>query len=384
MAVFGAHPGGILLGLAVLRGSAHVKPEDDERIAEIALGPGLGFVALIWAMLTISGGTQHRSTVDAAFAATITYITAGLLSMGLARVVGLHDAGEVGAERRTWIGVLVAVVAVMLAVAMPLALVVGVPLDQAIRGTLGPIGDLLVPIVSLLLLPAALLGSALVWLLGNLRGGAPTETPNADGTTGPLGIDWAKALGPSGTDAVILGLVPIVVGLVVAFLLVRRFLGRPVAEEVDRDVVEIREIEGPTGGLRLRVPRLHAPTRHPAPRTASEAYLASLAHPGHLAGRRAPHVRDTRRARPQAADGPGRTDARAPGCRLRAGRIRTKGADDIRTTTRIGAMASVAGRSQARRMNRRKGSIAGSPEEMKGPAPAWVSGRSMCRRCARS
>ncbi len=276
MAVFGAHPGGILLGLAVLRGSAHVKPEDDERIAEIALGPGLGFVALIWAMLTISGGTQQRSTVDAAFAATITYITAALLSMGLARVVGLHDAGEVGAGRRTWIGVLVAVVAVMLAVAMPVALVVGVPLDQAIRGTLGPIGDLLVPIVSLLLLPAALLGSALAWLLGNLRGGAPTETPNGDGTTGPLGIDWAKALGPSGTEAVILGLVPIVVGLVVAFLLVRRFLGRPVAEEVDRDVVEIREIEGPTGGLRLRMPRLHAPTRHPAPRTASEAYLASL------------------------------------------------------------------------------------------------------------
>ena len=248
MAVFGAHPGGILLGLAVLRGSAHVKPEDDERIAEIALGPGLGFVALVWAMLTISGGTQQGSTVDAAFAATITYATAALLSMGLARVIGLHDAGEVGAGRRTWIGVLVAVVAVMLAVAMPLALVVGVPLDQAIRGTLGPIGDLLVPIVSVLLLPAALLGSALVWLIGTLRGGSPTETPSAFGTTGPLGIDWAKALGPSGTEAVILGLVPIVVGLVVAFLLVRRFLGRPVAEEVDRDVIEIRETEGPDRG----------------------------------------------------------------------------------------------------------------------------------------
>ena len=147
MAVFGAHPGGILLGLAVLRGTAHVKPEDDERIAEIALGPGLGFVALIWAMLTISGGTQERSTVDAAFAATVTFITAALLSMGLARVVGLRDAGDVGAGRRTWIGVLVAVMAVMLAVAMPLALIVGVPLDQAIRGALGPIGDLLVPIV---------------------------------------------------------------------------------------------------------------------------------------------------------------------------------------------------------------------------------------------
>ena len=227
-------------------------------------------------MLTISGGTQESSTVDAAFAATITYITAGLLSMGLARVVGLRDAGDVGSGRRTWIGVLVAVLAAMLAVAMPLALVVGVPLDQAIRGALGPIGDLLVPIVSLLLLPAALLGSALVWMLGNLRGGAPTETPSADGSTGPLTIDWTKALGPSGTDAVILGLVPIVVGLVVAFLLVRRFLGRPVAEDVDRDVIEIRETESPTGGLHLRLPHLPAPRRHPAPQTAAAAYLASL------------------------------------------------------------------------------------------------------------
>ena len=227
-------------------------------------------------MLTISGGTQGRSTVDAAFAATVTFVTAALLSMGLARVVGLRDAGEVGAERRTWIGVVVAVVAAMLAVAMPLALVVGVPLDQAIRGALGPIGDLLVPVVSLLLLPLALLGSLFVLFIDSLRHGAPTQSGTPDVTAGPLNIDWTKALGPSGAEGVILGLVPIVVALVVAFLLVRRFLGQPIAAGVDRDVIEIRVMEGPSGGLRLQLPRVSAPRRRPTPQTASEAYLASL------------------------------------------------------------------------------------------------------------
>ena len=53
------HPGGILLGLAVVRGTAHVTPDDDERIAEIALGPGLAAIAVIWVVLTLSGGGQR-------------------------------------------------------------------------------------------------------------------------------------------------------------------------------------------------------------------------------------------------------------------------------------------------------------------------------------
>ena len=125
------HPGGILLGLAVLRGTAHVTPDDDERIAEIALGPGLAAIAAIWVVLTLSGGGHQPATLDAAFAATVTFVAAGLLSMGLARSAGLRDSGAVGAERRTWVGVLVAVMAGMLAVAIPLALIVGVPVDQA-------------------------------------------------------------------------------------------------------------------------------------------------------------------------------------------------------------------------------------------------------------
>jgi hypothetical protein len=276
MAIVEMHPGGLLLGLAVLRGTAHVKPEDDERIAEIALGPGLATIVVIWFVLTLSGGTDEPPTMDVAFGATVTFITAGLVSMSLARLVGLRDPGAVGVERRTWIGVIAAVMAGMLAVAVPLALVVGVPLDQAIRGATGPVAAVLVPVVSLLLLPAALLGTLLVWFIGRLQTGGPDEPLDPIGSIGPVVTGWTKALGPSGTDAVILGFVPIVVALVVAFLLVRRFMGRPVPSMVERDVVEIRETEGPTGGMRIRLPRLPPPRRRTVPHTASEAYLASL------------------------------------------------------------------------------------------------------------
>ena len=276
IAVLELHPGGFLLGLAVLRGTAHVTADDDERIAEIALGPGLAAVALIWLLLTLSGGNHEPSTVDAAFSATVTFVAAGLLSMGLARSSGLRDSGALATERRTWVGVLVGVLAGILAVAIPLALVVGVPIDRAIHGALGPVGDVLVPIVSLLLLPVALLGSLLVWLIGTLRSGGTTPPPGPDVNIGPPVIGWGQALGPSGSDAVILGLVPIAIGLIAAYLLVRRFLGQPVSMAVDRDMTEIRQTEGPTGGLRLRLPHVSLPRRHSDPRTASEAYLASL------------------------------------------------------------------------------------------------------------
>jgi hypothetical protein len=120
------------------------------------------------------------------------------------------------------------------------------------------------------------LGSLFVSLIEAIRTGAPSQPGIPDFGAGPLNIDWTKALGPTGTEAVMLGLVPIVVALVVAFLLVRRLLGQPVSEEVDRDVIEFRATEGLAGGLRLRLPRLPAARRHPTPRNASEAYLASL------------------------------------------------------------------------------------------------------------
>jgi len=273
--VVGMHPGGILLGIAVLRGTAHVIPDDDERIAETALGPGLVVVAAIWALLTATGATRQSWVVEVAFAATVTFVTAGLLSIGLARLAGLRSVGVIGADRRTWV-VLVGIVAGLLAVAMPLALILGVPIDNAVRGVLGPIGDLLVPVVVVLLLPAALLATVLVLLFEMLTGGPGTlpDIPSALADT--VAFDWASALGGPSGQGPILELVPLVVAVVAAFLLVRGLLGRPDLSGAEDESVEVRETERPVGGVRLRRPHLPMPRRHPVPRTATEAYLASL------------------------------------------------------------------------------------------------------------
>jgi hypothetical protein len=273
--VVGMHPGGILLGLAVLRGTAHVTPDDDERIADTALGPGLIGVAAIWAILTATGASRQSWVVEVAFVATVTYVTAGLLSLGLARLAGLRSAAVIGADRRTWV-VLLGIVAGLLAVAMPLALILGVPLDHAIRGVLGPAGDLLVPVVTLLLLPFALLATVLVVLFELLTGGPGTlpDVPAAIAAT--LDFDWVNAIGRPGAQGPILELVPLVVAVVAAFLLMRGLLGRPDLSEPDDDATEIRQTERPVGGVRLPRPHLPKPRRRLVPHTASEAYLASL------------------------------------------------------------------------------------------------------------
>jgi hypothetical protein len=182
----------------------------------------------------------------------------------------------VGALRHTWVGLLIGVVAVLCAVTIPLALIVGVPLDSAFRGALGPIGDILIPVVMLLALPAGLLATALVLLIESLRGNVTTVT-SIPGASGGLGdFIQGSPLRPSGVGAVILGLVPLVIAIVAAFLLARRLLRRPRLAVVEGDITEIRESEGPIAGVRLHRPHLPVPRRQLDPRNASEAYLASL------------------------------------------------------------------------------------------------------------
>lgn len=271
------HPAGLLLGLAVIRGSAHMSARDDERLAEIAIGPGVVFAAAIWLILALAGATHDPAILAEAYAATITFATAGLLSMGVARLAGLRDAGTAQAGRHTWVGLLVAVVAGLLVVALPLALVVGVPVDAAVRGVLGPLAAVLVPIVLILALPWALIGTAFVALIEWLRGGSGGGDDGID-LSRLLGLapDFGGARGSPGAEVVVLGLVPIVLALVAAFLLVRALLRRNGRVAVDGDVPEVREMERPAGGIWPRRPQRPRARRMRVPETASDAYLATL------------------------------------------------------------------------------------------------------------
>jgi hypothetical protein len=259
----------------VVRGSAHLSELDDERIAGIAIGPGLVFVAAIWFVLSLAGATADPVILGDAFAATVTFVTAGLLSMGLARLAGLRETGTGPAGRHTWVGMLVAVIAGLLAVALPLALVIGAPVDTAVRGVLGPLSSVLVPIVMILALPAALVLTALVALLDGLRGVSGGSTTGIDISV-MLRTDFGSAVNPSGAPVVAIGLVPIVLAVVVAFLVVRTLLHRTGRFAMDGDVQEIRETERPSSGIRLHLPERPTQRRTRVPQTASEAYLATL------------------------------------------------------------------------------------------------------------
>ena len=273
--VFGMHPAGILLGLAVLRGSAHTTGLDDERIAETALGPGLVAIAGLWVLLTATGGTTEPGVVGAASWATVTFVTAGLLSIGLARSADLRSAGVQGADRRMWAGVLIGVVAGLLAIALPLALILGVPLADAMRGGAAVIGALVLAAATLFILPAALIGMVLFLVIEFLRGLGGVGSAAAGGDIGGDLPDVQDLLGSTATDGPALGVVALVIAIVVAFVVVRALVKRPGRSTVDGDILELREGEGPIG-LNLHRPRLPIPRRHPVPRNASEAYVASL------------------------------------------------------------------------------------------------------------
>ncbi|MEP6638930.1 MAG: DUF4129 domain-containing protein [Chloroflexota bacterium] len=273
--VFGMHPGGILLGLAFLRGTAHTTRVADERIAEVALGPGLAAVAGLWLLLTVTGGTGEAWVVGAASSASVTYVTAGLLSIGLARLAELRGAGVRGAERRIWDGVLFGVVAGLLFVALPLAMIIGVPLGGVLSGGAEVVTQVLLVVATPFIWAGALVGMVLFLVIEFLRtvAGGTSAVP---GTVigGPL-VDWQGMLGSAGQNGLALGVAPLVIAIVIAFVLVRMLARRPRRSVVDGEVVEVREPERPIG-MRLHRPRLARPKRQLVPRTASEAYVASI------------------------------------------------------------------------------------------------------------
>jgi len=268
------HPGGLLLGLAVLRGTAHMTPEDDEGIAEAALSFGLVAIGGAWILLAATGGTSQPWVAEMAFLATAVFVASALVSLGLARLAGLRDAEAVGADRRTGI-VLFGVVAILLAVSLPLAAVLGVPLDAALRGGLGPVADLIGLVIPILLLPAALIATLLVVAFQFLTGGGRVDQPPVLVDPGSIWSEFGKLVGSGGASVPGVGLVALIAATVAAALLIRALIQRPPTSELHRGFVETREVE-PIVSLRLPTLRLGLPARQRAPTTASQAYLASL------------------------------------------------------------------------------------------------------------
>jgi hypothetical protein len=220
---------------------------------------------------------RQPATVAGAFAATVAFTAAALTSLGLARLADIRRQGVAGADRGSWVALLLGIVGALLALTIPLGAVVGIPLDAAIRSLAGPAWDVAIAAATLLLWPAALLAAVLGALVGGLLdliGFHPRPLPNPilSGETSPLEPSGASL----GIDLSLLVLALLPIALAAIFLaLVRVLHRRPIIVD-DAAVVEVRERERPA--VFVRLPRLPARRPHRAadPRSASEAYLASL------------------------------------------------------------------------------------------------------------
>jgi hypothetical protein len=135
-----AHPGGWLAGLAILRGFAHARlPLAEETVTNLlAIGiPGLAVAATLGSLI----GDPHRARFLAdSMTAAVVYVGASALALAFARIdaVGV-DAGFDWRRNPIWLLMTIAMVAVAIVAAIPLAGVAGTVLSVVISVALGPL-----------------------------------------------------------------------------------------------------------------------------------------------------------------------------------------------------------------------------------------------------
>jgi len=271
----GVHPGGLLLGLAVLRGYGHAQlPPSEDRLGRLLVG---GIVALC--LVALMGGLvaepfRSRFQADALVGALV-FSGAAILSLALARLTVI--GGESGADwtrNPTWLGLVLLIVAIVELAAAPAAGVVGPALELVVGIAIGP-----VLILGLLfgwtrasiqaVLFVAIVGAALFWWVA-LTGSSGGET------TVPGGVGGGPSTPPPapnpGVATAGIGLL-LLVGAVVLLLLIRAWMRGVTLWR--GSVSETRTID--RGDEEVRTPRHRRAGLRGAPSTAVAAYRRLLA-----------------------------------------------------------------------------------------------------------
>ncbi len=277
------HPAGWLLGLAVLLGAIHQKPEWESENATRAVT--LAFPVLA-ASLLLHAGT-NGAVGATGLIGSVVCIAAGLLAIGQARMRELDALGSVTRGGQKWPALAMAVVVVAM-LAIPIALLAATSGRDSAVSILGPVADGARALASA---AASAAGSALNWLGGFLFGWLP-NTPTAPGSTSiptpspsigytpiaPSAGSSTSALSIPGLDVLArIGLVILGILLLIRF---RRVIpGRPAAPSPSH-LSEERYRHPRRPRLSLHLPRptflAHIALRRSRPTTAVEAYLALL------------------------------------------------------------------------------------------------------------
>lgn len=270
----GYHPGGWLMLVAAMRGVGRGAEIDDRALTRLVL-VGIPALAFPWALGQVAAGDLRPVFTEEAFVASLTFVSAGFMAAGLAR---LREIGrETGVDWRTnrsWLATVLAVLAVVLAVGIPAASLLGLPVEAVARGMLGPLLTLLGYAFVALAIAFAVLTVALHELL--LRIGfslPPPMTPTElDRLPDLPEYTFDQLRGPLLTVAIFWIAIAILAVVVSITWVRRRRRGRARTGE------EERSFRIPDASFRLPMPRLRPPRRTALarPHDAVTAYLGAL------------------------------------------------------------------------------------------------------------
>ena len=300
----GLHPGGWLLLVAAMRGVGRGLEIDDRALTRLVL-LGVPGLSLPWILGQLGAGDLRPVFVEHAFVASLTFISAGFMAAGLARLQEIgRETGVDWRTNRSWLGTVLGVLAIVLAIGVPGAYLLGLPVDTVTRGLIGPVLSLVGYVLLAVAFVAAILSGALYEALSRLGITLPAPLGPQEIARLPEMREYTleQLQGPIMTVAILWAGILLLLVIVVRVWVRRRAHGRP------RAGVEERSFSIPQGSFRIELPRLDR-WRRPAPRRdptdAVGAYLAGLDElaehdPGHA--RRAsesPHAHAVRAGLPE-------------------------------------------------------------------------------------
>jgi hypothetical protein len=263
------HPGGWLAGVAVLRGFAHARPAVVEQTLARLLSVGIPGMALA----AFAGGMVAEPWrglfLAEALVAAIAFATCATLSLAMARLTAIGAASGFDWRRNpAWVGLLVVLVAVTAALAVPVSSVAGPLISLLVGLSIGPfilIGFVIGFDRRAIRILAAFVGAALVLVaVLTLIGNAAQPAPAVGGVSAP------PAAPPEPGQEIAIGAALIVLAAIVATVILAKLWMRRVAV-TEGAVAETRTIDRGDGRRPGRATRRR---RRSTPVDAITAYVA--------------------------------------------------------------------------------------------------------------
>ncbi len=274
-AALSTHPGGWLLGLAFMRGVSVGGARDSAPTQSLVMA-GVPVIAVAYAIAAAMGGARLEAFAASAVPYTVLFVAAGLVGMALVRIRWLGAVSSVRwSVNRAWLALLLALVAGMLLVTVPVSFVVA-PLVMLIIALLPVplfIAGLIVGIDRRLLQTLVMTGVFMVFALAIVR--ALLDRRLQFGQSGSGG-NPLTATTPDNAWFAVAGWLVLVAAVALAVAIILLLWMRPSPARLE-DAGEERTIDRSPERV---IPADTRVGRHPrrggTPRDAVEAYLAAL------------------------------------------------------------------------------------------------------------